>query len=668
MFKSIKFKFTIVISILLIVSFAVIITLTTWQISNKTEKSVISETDRIVDDLNDSIQLYFNQYEKSIEQISTYEKVGAYGLNQISSTSSVKHNDIKEVLNGYLNTYIEVVNTYFATTNKKIISVPTANFSDDYNPTTQNWYKNAITNTGRVVWTEPYKDKITNEYIITASKAVINKGMIVGVIGVDIKFEKITNKVSNMKIGYKGIPFIVNDDGKSIVYKDSRGEDLTKYPYIKQIIDENKEKGIINYQENGDSKVIVYSTNLTNRWKIGAIYSRNDLMGMAKDIQRTLLIIGIITLIISIVLLTYISILVTKPINVLKKAMGQLSEGDLRAYAQVKSKDEIGDLSNSFNTMVSRIKQMITGVNNTVSEVRLSAETLSASAEETNASSEQMAAAVNEIAEGASKSAEEAETANMNSISLSSQINDIHKKSEEMAEIADQANEMNRIGISKMSNLMASFETTEQYINSMSNVVVDLSEKVKVIETIIKTINNISTQTNLLALNASIEAARAGEHGKGFAVVAEEVRKLAEQSVGATNQIKETILDMQAGSYRVAEEMDKTKDTFQQQSIVVHETDRTFKDISKLVLEMQKSIASVYTGIQDVSNYKEDVIAIIQNMASMSEQTAAACEEVGASTDEQLRAIQSVAELAENLTEQSHSLESAINHFKINKV
>lgn len=665
--KSIKFKFIFGISLLLVIAFTVMITLTTWQAYKKTENNVISEADRIVDDLNYSIQLYFNQYEKSIEQISTYEQIGDFGYNEISLNKQIKRNDkvIKEILSGYLNTYKETTATYFATSNKKIVSVPRLNLPANFDPTAQSWYKKAITVTDRVVWTEPYKDKNTNEYVITASKAIIKNGMVVGVLGTDIKLSEITNRVANMNIGYKGIPFIVNNEGKAIVFKDTHGEDVTTYPYIKKMIEDDKEKGVINYEDDQGSKLLVYNTNFMNKWKIGAVYSQEQIMTMAKDIQATLLFVGVITLIISITVLTYISIRITKPINVLKDAMGELSNGNLEVYAQVKSKDEIGDLANSFNTMVDRMKKMISVVNGSILKVRHSAENLSASAEETNASSEQMAVAVNEIAQGAAKSAEEAETASLNSTSLSIQINGIHEKSEEMTEIAQKASQMNQNGTNKMNEMKASFDTANQSLHTMSSVVKDLSEKITTIETVIQTITEISSQTNLLALNASIEAARAGDHGKGFAVVAEEVRKLAEQSVNATDLVKGTISKIQIGTNRVVEEMEKTKEIWIQQSQVVNETDQTFEEISHLMEDMQNSIVSVYTGIQDVSNHKDEVVTIIQNMAAMSEETAAACEQVGASTDEQLKAVQSVAHLAENLSELSHELQEAINHFKI---
>ena len=110
--------------------------------------------------------------------------------------------------------------------------------------------------------------------------------------------------------------------------------------------------------------------------------------------------------------------------------------------------------------------------------------------------------------------------------------------------------------------MKSSFHNWESNLISMSTLFSTLEVRVNAIGSVMETIMEISAQTNLLALNASIEAARAGEHGKGFAVVADEVRKLAEQSAKATEEVKQTITELQSESHTVGEQMEDTIKTF----------------------------------------------------------------------------------------------------------
>jgi methyl-accepting chemotaxis protein len=311
------------------------------------------------------------------------------------------------------------------------------------------------------------------------------------------------------------------------------------------------------------------------------------------------------------------------------------------------------------------MKGIISVVNHSVLDVKQSAENLSAVSEETNASSEQMTLAINEIAIGAAHSAEESNEATQRSNNLGDRINIITKQALEMSAAAGQTEEANQAGLKQIEALHLANAGSREYIDRMETVILELESKIKSIEVVMETITNISSQTNLLALNASIEAARAGEHGKGFAVVAKEVRKLAEQSVGATNQVKATITDIQTGSRLVVEQMLKTKNNFDNQTAVVEETSIIFTKISSLVENMEMSISAINTEIIEVAATKDDVLEAMVNIAASSEESAAASEEVSASAEEQLRAIQTVTEASEHLMELSIELKHAVEQFKL---
>lgn len=151
----------------------------------------------------------------------------------------------------------------------------------------------------------------------------------------------------------------------------------------------------------------------------------------------------------------------------------------------------------------------------------------------------------------------------------------------------------------------------------------------------------------MLALNASIEAARAGEHGKGFAVVAEEVRKLAEQSAEATEDVKGTILTIQEESKKAVEQMLNTRANFASQLEAVEATKKVFQKLSAYVNEMDASIQPIHQEIQRTAVVKDHVLETMGSVAAASEQSAAASEEISASADEQLCAIRAVTDSSE---------------------
>ncbi|MHA7138396.1 methyl-accepting chemotaxis protein [Rossellomorea arthrocnemi] len=667
--SSIRMKLIVIISILFMVSLAVIIAITSLQTRMKTEKEVIDQTQGIVGELNNSVQLFLGQYEKSIDQYSISNSLKDYAKAQLQTESGGENTElfanIQSDFDNYLSLYQEATSIYFASPNKKLKIVPSVSLPSDFDPTSRDWYKNAEEVRAGVVWSEPYVDTATEEYIITASRAIVSDNKVVGVLGVDINLTKLTDRVSEMDIGYNGYPFLIGLDGTAIVHPTKRGEDLSKLPFISKMLASEKDSDTIRYELDGDEKVLVYSTVPKTNWKVGSAYSMKDLIQSSKEIERLLIVTALITLAVMLVLIVLISNKITKPIKQLQKTVTDVSTGDLSIQSEINSKDETGLLASDLNKMIVNMKDTIQVVQQSIYNVRESAEGLSAVSEETNASSEEMAKAVTEIATGASQSAADSDRAHHQTEQLGTRINGVYEKSKAMSEMAGQADVMNQSGLNQVKELENAYHSSSEYISSMEKVILSLEAKVKTIESVMGTITDISSQTNLLALNASIEAARAGEHGKGFAVVAEEVRKLADQSVKATEEVKRTIIEIQQGSHQAVDEMVKTKETFEVQNEVIERTNHVFDQTSQLMKSMQDEIERMYEEVGQINLEKDEVVNVIQMMAATAEQTAASCEEMSASTEEQVRAVQSVTEAAERLTDLSQELQSSIERFKI---
>ncbi|WOV88388.1 methyl-accepting chemotaxis protein [Sporosarcina oncorhynchi] len=659
MFKSIRTKIILTTVVLFLIGISLMAFMTNDQVKKRSLERVVNMSQATAEQTAVSIENFFEQYSTGIELFSKSEKLPDYTGQK---SNSPQEKALSAELEEFLKIYPEASGVFYSTATNHTVISPSADVTG-LDALAREWYINAKSSPDQVQWSQPYIDHTTGEFVITASKAVIKNGKLIGVVGVDVLLTKLTSELNANALPFDGYTILINDTGLALAHPLHNGEDMLQFPHIQKIFE--NEKGYVEFDEDGTTKIDVYTTLPDFGWKVAAVYEKDKLMGMASQIRNSMLIISLITLVVITATMYYVISRLIKPIGTLKSLMDSVATGDLTVHSDIKTNDEIGQLGDNFNKMITNMKGIIAVVSESAVNVRTNSENLSAVAEETNASSSQVAHAVTEIAEGASQSAEDSENVAEMTEQLGDQINDMNSKADHMSDIAKRTSSMNASSQKQMTELKETFTTSGSKLRSMSEAIIVLSDKVKAIGSVMETITEISAQTNLLALNASIEAARAGEHGKGFAVVADEVRKLAEQSANATEDVKLTVLELQEESKLVTTEMNETIDTFRTQGDVVEETEASFAELSSLMNEMQSSINAIITEITHVTQNKDDVAMIVRTMAATSQQTAAACEEVSASTEEQLRAIQSVTEAAETLTDLSEELTSTINQFKI---
>jgi len=331
---------------------------------------------------------------------------------------------------------------------------------------------------------------------------------------------------------------------------------------------------------------------------------------------------GGVALVISFIcLMIVLRVTVTRKLNDFVAKVTDLArgEGDLTKQIMVTSNDEFGQLAHEINTLVDKIRSIITQIAQTSEQVSTSAVQLQATA--------------GQMASGAQQVAEQAETVATADEEMSATAGDIAQNCQLASEGSQQASAAAVSGVDIVNQTIAVMNSISERVKNSAKAVESLGNRSDQIGEIIGTIEDIADQTNLLALNAAIEAARAGEQGRGFAVVADEVRALAERTTKATHEIgemiktiqhetKNAVITMEEGVREVALGSEKAADSgraLEQISQRINDVNAQIHQVATAAEEQTATTSEISTNMQQIT----EVISTTSRGAKDSE--AAAC-------------------------------------------
>ncbi len=317
--------------------------------------------------------------------------------------------------------------------------------------------------------------------------------------------------------------------------------------------------------------------------------------------------------------------------------VARAAEGDLTGKVTVSGDDSVGQLAEGVQRMVDRLNTLVTQVQQSGIKVTSSATQIAATAKQQEATLTEQAATINEIVATATE-------ISATNTELVRTMDEVSSGSEQTAAAASSGQE----GLAKME------ETMHHVVNAsgaIANKLEVLNEKANNINTVVTTITKVADQTNLLSLNAAIEAEKAGEYGVGFAVVATEIRRLADQTAGATLDIEQMVKEVQTAVSAGVMSVDKFSKEVQNSAEVVRDVGHDLTQIIEQVQALTPRFESVHEGMQFQAQGAEQIKQAIVQLSSAAQQTVESLNQSSSSID--------------HLNDAAYGLQQGVSQFKV---
>lgn len=352
-------------------------------------------------------------------------------------------------------------------------------------------------------------------------------------------------------------------------------------------------------------------------------------------------------------------------LNIMVHVCDKLSSGNFIVRTEPSQrKDELGDVHRALYDMTLKIGDLL-------KEVSKTTEQMAAASQQLNSSSMESANAATSVAQSVADAAavvvqqQTAVTNGTDSVaSISQSVKSISQETEEVSQEADQAAKKAEAGNLVVEKSVNQIHSVEEKVRTTAQLVDELGARSQEIGAIVDTISDLAGQTNLLALNAAIEAARAGEQGRGFAVVAEEVRKLAEQSATAAQQIADLIGRIQNDTSKAVASMDSGRQAVVQGAESVEGLRQVFEEINGLVIDVADKIESMSDSIQHVAGQSSEITNHMEQIDTGAAKVADNMQSISAATEEQSASAQEIASASDSLARQAQDVQEKLQKFK----
>ena len=481
--------------------------------------------------------------------------------------------------------------------------------------------------------------------------------------------------------GENGYGYMINKEGTVIAHPD-RTKVVNQYNPIKQVEEDKSQKsmaklfekiiseesGVTNYTFEGKDLYVGYSPIKNTDWIMVIEADKDEILAAIPPLKRSILILVLLILALSIAATYIIGNTIAKPII---NAVGQakliagLDVTNDMLEADLKKKDETGDLARALQSITDNLRKIVQEVTSSSELVAEASQQLTVTSQQSATASEEVTKTVEEIAKGASEQALSTEEGSSKATLLGESIVKNHTYTNDLSSASKRVSLVVNEGLKEIENLFNITEENNSAVKEIYDVILKTHDSSIKIGEASSVIASISKQTNLLALNAAIEAARAGEAGRGFAVVADEIRKLAEKSSISSKAINTIVTELQNNADSAVKTRERVSAIASEQTASVVSSKDKYMLIDQAMEDEIKVVNLLYNSGKDMEEMKNEILDTMQNLTAIAEENSASTQEASASMEEQSASIAQIAASSDGLSELAQGLKLIVNRFKL---
>ncbi|MDF2636276.1 MAG: methyl-accepting chemotaxis sensory transducer [Pelosinus sp.] len=488
-----------------------------------------------------------------------------------------------------------------------------------------------------------------------------------GCVILDVSYQYVYETISESGFPSGSVVAFITSEGREIISGTvPEGYKFTKQSYYQDVLKKDLlEEGIKYIKFNNKDYLFAYSRLDGSGSMLCSVIPKSVIVGKANEVKNITSLVVVLASIIAITLGTYMAYGFSNTIKKVNGVLHKTEAGDLTCYTTIKRRDEFHILGNSINDVINSMQKLIRKMTGTSETVSKSAVIVSDSSGILVSATKNISGAVNDIEKGVTQQAVDAESCLHQMAALAEKINKLYSSTHNIEQIAGNTKQIVGSGIGIVDNLSCKAKDTTDVTRTVISDIENLEIESKAVSGIIKTINGIAEQTNLLSLNATIEAARAGEYGSGFSVVASEIRKLADQSLKASNEIAKIIQRIEGQTKKTVATARYAQSIVLSQEHALTSTVNVFTEINQHVENLTDNLNQIAVGVEGIENAKNDTLRAIESISATAQETAAATEELRVTAENQLHEVNKLNDVVQQLNDDAGSLEEAIRVFKI---